>query len=303
MHLAGTNIEEDVAHAIAELAQRIAPRIVLAGSTAWGREVASRLAARLDAGLVGDAVELDCNDDGTLTAWKPAFGGQLVAAVGLSLGLRDRNRARRRARRPARLGRAATEIEVEQIALPQSQSRRRARPHARRRPRRAGRSAHRHRSRTGRRARRLRRSSNRCATVLHAELGATRKVTDKGWLPRSRQIGITGRAIAPRLFVSIGASGKFNHSVGIRAAGRCSRSTPNADAPILEHADTGIVGDWQEVLPLPGRGCAARRRWADGRPPEHGEQRRGAADADDQGDDRSPTNGSAQKPILLSSDH
>ncbi len=56
-------------------------------------------------------------------------------------------------------------------------------------------------------------------TMLDAQLGATRKVTDKGWQPRSRQIGITGRSIAPRLFVSIGASGKFNHSVGLRAAG------------------------------------------------------------------------------------
>ena len=63
-------------------------------------------------------------------------------------------------------------------------------------------------------------------TLLGAELGATRKVTDKGWLPRSRQIGITGRSIAPRLFVSIGASGKFNHAVGLRAAAPCSRSTP-----------------------------------------------------------------------------
>ena len=54
--------------------------------------------------------------------------------------------------------------------------------------------------------------------ALGAELGATRKVTDNGWLPRARQIGITGRSVAPRLFVSIGASGKFNHSIGVRAA-------------------------------------------------------------------------------------
>src|SRR5205085_3853668 len=45
--------------------------------------------------------------------------------------------------------------------------------------------------------------------ALGAELGATRKVTDQGWLPRARQVGITGRSIAPRLYVSIGASGKF----------------------------------------------------------------------------------------------
>ena len=86
--------------------------------------------------------------------------------------------------------------------------------------------------------------------VLGAELGATRKVTDKGWLPRARQIGITGRTIAPRLFVSIGASGKFNHAVGVRAAGTVLAINPDPDAPIWEHADAGIVADWHDALPL-----------------------------------------------------
>ena len=58
-----------------------APWAILVGSTAWGREVASRVAARLDAGLTGDAVDLEVSD-GRLVAWKPAFGGQLVAAIG-----------------------------------------------------------------------------------------------------------------------------------------------------------------------------------------------------------------------------
>jgi electron transfer flavoprotein alpha subunit len=87
-------------------------------------------------------------------------------------------------------------------------------------------------------------------TLLDAELGATRKVTDKGWLPRARQIGITGRSIAPRLFVSVGASGKFNHTVGLRAAGTVLAINNDADAPIFEAADIGIVGDWHEVLPV-----------------------------------------------------
>ena len=54
--------------------------------------------------------------------------------------------------------------------------------------------------------------------ALGAELAATRKVTDRGWLPRARQLGITGRSIAPRLYVALGASGKYNHMVGVRAA-------------------------------------------------------------------------------------
>ncbi len=87
-------------------------------------------------------------------------------------------------------------------------------------------------------------------TLLDAQLGATRKVTDNGWLPRSRQVGITGRSIAPRLFVSVGASGKFNHTVGLRAAGTVLAINNDATAPIFDVADIGIVGDWREVLPL-----------------------------------------------------
>ena len=78
---------------------------------------------------------------------------------------------------------------------------------------------------------------------------ATRKVTDNGWLPRARQIGITGRSIAPRLFVSIGASGKFNHIVGVRAARTVLAINPNPEALIFRAADIGVVGDYREVVP------------------------------------------------------
>jgi electron transfer flavoprotein alpha subunit len=85
--------------------------------------------------------------------------------------------------------------------------------------------------------------------VLDAELAATRKVTDKGWQPRARQVGITGRSIAPRLYVGIGLSGKFNHAVGVRAAGTVLAVNPDRGAPIWDHADIGIVADWRDVVP------------------------------------------------------
>jgi electron transfer flavoprotein alpha subunit len=94
------------------------------------------------------------------------------------------------------------------------------------------------------------RALDRLLALLGAELAATRKVTDEGWLPRSRQVGITGRSIAPRLFVSIGASGKFNHAVGIRAARTVLAINNDPTAPIFDAADAGIVGDWHEILPL-----------------------------------------------------
>ena len=88
------------------------------------------------------------------------------------------------------------------------------------------------------------------AAVLGAELAATRKVTDKGWAPRARQVGITGRSIAPRLYVAVGLSGKFNHMVGVRAAGTILAVNEDRGAPVFEHCDVGIVGDWHQAVAL-----------------------------------------------------
>jgi electron transfer flavoprotein alpha subunit len=239
--LVGRNVEEDVARAVAEWAgaEPDLPWAIITGSTAWGREVASRVAARLDAGLTGDAVDLEVGDN-RLVAWKPAFGGQLVAAIGATSAVQMATvRAGMITAPAARNDRFVPK--VRQLAmLPRS----RVRVLARTRDDDLDALAE-------------------AATVigvyhaieplrvlLDAELGATRKVTDEGWLPRSRQIGITGRSIAPRLFVSIGASGKFNHAIGLRAARTVLAINDNPSAPIFDAADAGIVGDWHAVLPL-----------------------------------------------------
>ena len=87
------------------------------------------------------------------------------------------------------------------------------------------------------------------AALLGAELAATRKVTDRGWAPRARQVGLTGRSIAPRLYIGLGLSGKFNHTVGVRAAGTILAVNTDPGAPVFAHCDVGIVGDWHEVVP------------------------------------------------------
>jgi electron transfer flavoprotein alpha subunit len=71
---------EDVAQCVADWSSTHLPWSILAPSTTWGREVASRIAARLGAGLTGDAIQLEINDN-RLVSWKPAFGGRLVAAI------------------------------------------------------------------------------------------------------------------------------------------------------------------------------------------------------------------------------
>ena len=85
--------------------------------------------------------------------------------------------------------------------------------------------------------------------VLGAQLGATRKVTDRGWQPHARQIGLTGRSIAPNLYVAIALSGKFNHMVGVRSAGTILAINADRDVPVFAAADVGITADWRAAVP------------------------------------------------------
>ena len=73
---------------------------------------------------------------------------------------------------------------------------------------------------------------------------------DLGWIHRQHQVGLTGRAIAPKLYFAIGIRGAFEHTVGIRRAGIIVAINKNAKAMIFQNADFGIVGDYAEVVPL-----------------------------------------------------
>jgi electron transfer flavoprotein alpha subunit len=202
VHLQGSTVEEDIALGLAAWIERTAPWAVLAPSTAWGREVAARAAAATGSGLTGDAVGLELDGD-RIVAWKPAFGGQLVAAIhtdsptqmatvraGMlpelvpraydapvtteTIGARGRVRILARTRDDDLdvLAEASAVLGVGQGVLPEEYP-----------------------------------LLEPLREALGAELAATRKVTDRGWLPRARQVGITGRSIAPRLYVVLGASG------------------------------------------------------------------------------------------------
>ena len=88
------------------------------------------------------------------------------------------------------------------------------------------------------------------AARLGAALAATREVTDAGWLPKQHQVGLTGRAIAPRLYVALALSGAQEHLVGLRRAGVIVAVNKNPKAPIFKAADVGLVADYASVLPL-----------------------------------------------------
>jgi electron transfer flavoprotein alpha subunit len=87
------------------------------------------------------------------------------------------------------------------------------------------------------------------ADRLGGAVAATREVTDLGWLPRQHQVGLTGRAIAPRLYLGLGVSGSMEHMVGLRRAGTIVAVNKSPKAPVLKAADLGVVADLHALLP------------------------------------------------------
>ena len=239
-------VEEDIARFVASWCRTHTPRFLFAPSTSWGREVAARVAARTGSGLTGDAIALECAD-GELVSWKPAFGGRLVAAI------RSTSAIQMATVRPGVLPRpAAREARVPWIERHCVELASRVRVTSRRRNDQLDALA----------------MASRVVGVgmgipperypeldpildiLGAELATTRKVTDKGWLPHARQVGITGRSIAPALYIGVALSGNFNHACGIQAAGTVLAINSDPDAAIFEHADIGMVADWASCVPL-----------------------------------------------------
>jgi electron transfer flavoprotein alpha subunit len=85
------------------------------------------------------------------------------------------------------------------------------------------------------------------ARVLGAGVCASRRVTDKGWLPRQLQVGLTGKAISPRLYFSIGLRGAPNHTVGLKRAETIVAINNDPEAMCFERAHIGLVGDWEPL--------------------------------------------------------
>ena len=235
---------EDVAAALTDICIERGPAILLAPSTSWGREVAARVAAALGAGLTGDASSLEIHN-GRLVAWKPAFGGQLEAAISATTPLQC-----------ATVRPGALRISLRRTRT-SHQTTRAVKP----------------RERVTYRDERVDSSADALATartligvgagvepdrydelaplvtLLDAELVGTRKVADSGWLPRTRQVGLTGQHLAPRLYIAIGIAGRMNHMVGLRRAGTIVAINSDPASQIFQSADFGLVGDWRDVVP------------------------------------------------------
>ncbi|PYY02299.1 MAG: electron transfer flavoprotein subunit alpha/FixB family protein [Acidobacteria bacterium] len=87
------------------------------------------------------------------------------------------------------------------------------------------------------------------ADALGGEIAASRPICDSGWLPMDRQIGSSGQTVAPKLYLALGISGAIQHIVGMKGARSIIAINKDAEAPIFEIADFGVVGNLFDIVP------------------------------------------------------
>ena len=226
------------------------PYAVLFAATADGRDLAARIAARQRLGLTGDAIDLEINDAGQLVQLKPALGGNVVAPI-LSKTLPNLVTLRPGVLTPAMPEPEAVASVASIPAAPSGGAdvelvgEHHAGEHDALELTAAGVVVG---VGMGVGADGLT-TARELAASIGASIATTRNVVHSGWLPHHIQVGISGRTIAPQVYLAVGIRGAFNHTVGIQKAGVILAVNRNHRAAIFRAADYGIVGDWNECLP------------------------------------------------------
>lgn len=224
------------------------PRVVLFPSDRTMRALAARLAARLNTGLASECTKLDIDGDGCLFVTRPVYGGRLSARVACKSFPQI-------ATFQAGYGkRAASPCETEVVRLPVSAvgARRSVVEAEVRDPPgemdlasadvivAGGRGV------GGRDGFAL---LERLARCLGGAVAASRAAVDAGWAPSHRQVGLSGKTVAPRLYVACGISGATHHVVGMKDAKSVIAINSDRAAPIFKIADVAILGDVRRVIP------------------------------------------------------
>ncbi|MCE6950089.1 electron transfer flavoprotein subunit alpha/FixB family protein [Cereibacter sphaeroides] len=238
---------------LTDLVNKHKPEILLLGATPLGRDLAGSVATTLQTGLTADSTELRIDDDNSLAATRPTFGGTLLCTIH-TLNFRpqmatvrprvfgmpkpDTSRAGRMIWEQLRMKEEDIVTKVLEFVADATTNK--------------ANLAYADIVVAGGMG--LKNEANfrlvkRLAQVLGAEYGCSRPVVQKGWMPAERQIGQTGNTIRPRLYIAAGISGAIQHRVGVEGADLILAINTDPSAKIFEFAHLGIVADALTVLP------------------------------------------------------
>jgi len=253
-------IAEPATDAIASLHKQQAPDLMLFGFTPDSRDVAGRLAARLEVGLISNAADVAAKDGG-FVAKVPYFGGAKLAsmkankkpaiilvrpksfeaseAVGVTAEVKELSvtvdAGSKRAHIVERVVEASEKVKLEDAKIVISGGRGMGGP------------------------------DNfplleDLAGALGSAVGASRAVVDAGWVPYSMQVGQTGKSVRPGVYIAVGISGAMQHTVGMKASKVIIAINKDAEAPIMKMADLGVVGDALKIVPALTAAVKAKKR-------------------------------------------
>ncbi|MBP2703339.1 electron transfer flavoprotein subunit alpha/FixB family protein [Microbispora sp. RL4-1S] len=234
------------AELLARLVADRSPAGVLVAATGEGKEIAGRLAVKTDSGVITDAVGVG---DG-FVADLSIFGGGVNVRSRVTRGT-PIIAVRPNATPPVAAPAAGTE---EKVALVLSDSARAARVVERVTQEKGGRPELTEAAIVVSGGRGVGSADNfaiieELADSLGAAVGASRAATDAGWYPHQFQVGQTGKTVSPQLYIAAGISGAIQHRAGMQTSKTIVVINKDAEAPLFEIADFGVVGDLHQVVP------------------------------------------------------
>jgi len=238
---------ESLAFVLSEIAKNDGPDILLIRSSRLGKETASRVAQKLQAGCITDAIGLEMTGS-DLVAARYALGGNTISSEAIMT--KKKVISVMPGSFEAHPVHAASEIKVMDLAIPTTKVK------VVERRKKTSDSANIESAETlvcvGQgisKKEDLGMIDELCAT-LHAELGSTRPIaSDLHWVSEERMVGNSGKKCKPKFHFSIGVSGQIQHTVGIMGSKVIFAINKDKDAPIFKIADYGIVGDLYQVVP------------------------------------------------------
>ncbi|WP_329113714.1 electron transfer flavoprotein subunit alpha/FixB family protein [Streptomyces sp. NBC_01465] len=229
--------------------QAVSPVAVLVPSSAEGKEIAARLAVRIESGIITDAVDLEAGDEGpvaTQAAFAASFTTKSRITKGTPVITVKPNSA------PVEASPAAGAVEALAVSFSDAASGTKV---LSRTPREStGRPELTEAAIVVSGGRGVNGAENfhlieALADSLGAAVGASRAAVDAGWYPHSNQVGQTGKSVSPQLYIANGISGAIQHRAGMQTSKTIVAVNKDAEAPIFDLVDYGIVGDLFQVVP------------------------------------------------------